>query len=179
MNPGSFTVRAVVCLALLLVAGRSASSQEPMQPVEPVEDPASLTDPEAQRLDAESADIAAKLRCPVCTGQSVLESNSGIAQEMQAVIRERLASGESEQEVLDYFVASYGDWIVLKPRATGWNALVYILPGVVVLGGGLLLVRTLRKWSQSGTATRHAGEAGDDGLAAEDEAWLRESVGRG
>ena len=164
------------CTAAVLVAP-PLRGQEPMQPADSTRDPALLTDPDAARLDAESAEIAAKLRCPVCTGQSVLESNSGLAQEMQAVIRERLAEGESEAEVLDYFVASYGDWIILKPRATGWNLLVYILPGVVLVGGAFLLVRRLRAWSRPASAVAPPGvETG--ALDPADEAWLHESIGR-
>jgi cytochrome c-type biogenesis protein CcmH len=176
-------------LAILATAG-SLAAQEPMQPSEPSGDTSALTDPRAAELDARAADIAAKLRCPVCSGQSVLESNSAIAQEMQEVIRERLEQGDGEREVLAYFRGAYGDWIILRPRATGLNLLVYVLPVVALLGGGVGLFVVLRRWSAAGSG--RAGEsdaAGEtDGrtrsvdapsgdLSAEDESWLRRSIG--
>lgn len=169
-------------LAALLIVLRLGlpgvlGAQEPMRAGEPPADPAVLADSSAARLDARSAEIAAKLRCPVCTGQSVLESNSGIAQQMQAVIRERLEAGRSEKEILDYFVGSYGDWIILKPPATGLNLLVYILPVVVLVAGGLWVLARVRGWSRAAPAA--GGPPGDatNGLAPDDEAWLRESLG--
>lgn len=143
---------------------------------EPPADPTVLADSVEARLDARAAEIAAKLRCPVCTGQSVLESNSSIAQEMQSVIRERLVEGETEDEILDYFVGSYGDWITLKPRATGLNLLVYLLPAVVLVAGAAWLFLRVRGWSRAGASGR-GGVLQEPGLAPDDEAWLEESLG--
>ena len=176
----------VVLAGLLLTLGtvRPAGAQEPMQPTDPPRDSAALVDPRAAELDARAADIAAKLRCPVCSGQSVLESNSAIAQEMQVVIRERLEQGDGEREVLAYFRGAYGDWIILRPRATGLNLLVYILPVVALLGGGIWLFIVLRRWSAGATGdgvgssdaeTRLDSPTGQ--LSDEDEAWLRRSIG--
>jgi cytochrome c-type biogenesis protein CcmH len=96
---------------------------------------------------------------------------------MQAVIRERLEAGRSEKEILDYFVGSYGDWIILKPPATGLNLLVYILPVVVLVAGGLWVFARVRGWSRAPPSA--GGPPGDatTGLAPDDEAWLRESLG--
>ncbi len=149
--------------------------QESLRDRQPTGDASLLTDTIAADLDARAAEIAAQLRCPVCTGQSVLESNSGIAQEMQAVIRERLGQGESEEQILSYFVGSYGDWIILKPRPIGLNLLVYVLPaGVLILGAGWLFTR-VRKWSRRGAATVEGGGAGA-GLSDDDERWLRDAM---
>ncbi|MFW6085233.1 MAG: cytochrome c-type biogenesis protein, partial [Gemmatimonadota bacterium] len=137
------------------------------------------TDRRAAALDAQSAEIAARLRCPVCSGQSVLESNAPISQEMQQVIRERLERGETEEEIVAYFRSSYGDWIVLQPRPTGWNLLVYVLPAVVLIAGGGWLFVTLRRWS-AGSADRPSATADDDAkseLSDDDEEWLRRSIG--
>ena len=154
--------------ATLLAAAGSLPGQEPTA------DPQLLTDTVAASLDAQAADIAAQLRCPVCRGQSVLESNSSIAQEMQAVIRERLGQGESETQILSYFVGSYGDWIILKPRPIGWNLLVYVLPAVGLIFGAGLLFMLFRKWSNS--ATTGTGDQADVGLDDEDERWLRDAM---
>lgn len=167
--------------AALAAPAAPANAQEPIQPTEPTSTE-ELVDPRAAALDAKSADIAAQLRCPVCRGQSVLESNSAIAQEMQEVIRERLERGDGEREVLAYFRDAYGDWIILRPRATGLNLLVYVLPAVALLGGGFWLFVVLRRWSAAGSdgvgGSRSAGES-DGNLSAEDEAWLRNSIGGG
>lgn len=173
---------------LLIAAPARLAAQEPMQPSEPMADSA-LKDPEAAALDARAADIAAQLRCPVCSGQSVLESNSDIAQEMQEVIRERLGEGQSEGEILAYFRGSYGDWIILKPRATGIGLLVYVLPAIALLGGIAWVVLAVRRWSAAADAARRVDATGDadappdtggsgteSDLSAEDEAWLRRSI---
>lgn len=176
---------AAAWILLGLSAAGPAAAQEPLVPADPSgTDTAALTDPRAAELDARAADIAAQLRCPVCTGQSVLESNSPIAQEMQEVVRERLEAGDSESEVLEYFRGSYGDWIILRPRATGLSLLVYVLPAVVLVAGAAWLFVVLRRWSAApapadggapDAGTAHHGPDGD--LSAEDEAWLRRSIG--
>lgn len=163
-------------LALLLAMAAPLAAQEPLDNPTPAEDPSLLTDSAAAVLDGEAAEIAAQLRCPVCTGQSVLESNSPIAQEMQAVIRERLGDGQTEEEILDYFVGAYGDWIILKPRAIGLNLLVYILPSAALILGGALLVTRIRKWSHDSPDTD---DGQGSGLSEDDDDWLREAIGRG
>lgn len=165
-------------LALLtasLAVAAPLPGQEPLRDSRPAADASLLTDTIAAGLDARAAEIAAQLRCPVCTGQSVLESNSGIAQEMQAVIRERLGLGETEKEILTYFVGSYGDWIILKPRPRGLNLLVYILPAAGLILGAAWLFTRVRKWSGHGPATVASGGAGAD-LSDEDERWLRDAM---
>ncbi|HSM07538.1 MAG TPA: cytochrome c-type biogenesis protein [Gemmatimonadota bacterium] len=183
MKSARFAVSTLIpslAIGALLIVADAAVAQEPMLPAEPIGDSAGLTDPRAAELDARAADIAAQLRCPVCSGQSVLESNSAIAQEMQEVIRERLEQGEGEREVLTYFRGAYGDWIILRPRATGLNLLVYVLPAIALLGGCIWLVVVLRRWSAAGAGgVGGSGAAGepDGDLSAEDEAWLQSSIG--
>jgi cytochrome c-type biogenesis protein CcmH len=91
--------------------------------------------------------VAAQLRCPVCQNLSVADSPSEMAKEMRGLIRERLERGETQDEVMAYFVSKYGEWVLLSPRAAGFNLLVWILPFAAVLAGlvGVLLV--VRRWS--------------------------------
>lgn len=160
----------------LLAFAAPLAAQEPSSDSEPRDDASLLTDTAAAVLDGIAAEIAAQLRCPVCRGQSVLESNSDISQEMQAVIREKLGQGETEAQILSYFVGAYGDWIILKPRPIGLNLLVYILPaGVLIFGAGWLSMQ-LKKWSNTAPSTP-AGEAGVR-LGDDDERWLRDAMGR-
>ncbi|MDX1577821.1 MAG: cytochrome c-type biogenesis protein CcmH [Gemmatimonadota bacterium] len=109
------------------------------------DDPAVLSDARDAEIDARAAEIGNRLRCPVCRQQSVTESSSQIAREMQELIREKLRAGESAEEIEAYFVASYGEWILLQPRAEGVNLLVYLLPAAAFLLAGLYLAVRVRR----------------------------------
>jgi cytochrome c-type biogenesis protein CcmH len=139
---------------------------------------AELTDPREAELDALTAEVAAQLRCPVCRNQSVLESNAKLAREMQQMIRERLAAGETPDEVKAYLVSRYGEWILLKPKARGLNLLVYILPFVVLGGGAILLRDRLKRWAGAGLAAPPPPEDDESSLSPENERWLEESLRR-
>jgi cytochrome c-type biogenesis protein CcmH len=156
------TVRARVAILALLAAlmsgGGTALAQEgsALPPAE---------------LDNLTAQVAAELRCLVCRGQSVLESNSQLAQEMKGVIRDRLAGGETPDEVKAYFVRSYGEYILLRPEARGVSLLVYVLPALALLGGGLLLLRLFGRWTRPAV-----GAPSESELSSEEQAWLREQI---
>jgi cytochrome c-type biogenesis protein CcmH len=67
---------------------------------------------------------------------------------MRAVVRERLRAGESPEEIKAYFASRYGEWILLEPKMTGLNIVLYILPVVLVIGGLILVVALVRKWTR-------------------------------
>ena len=93
-------------------------------------------------------EIGAQLRCVVCQSLSVADSPSETANQMRGIIRERLAAGESHEQVKAYFVEKYGLWILLAPPRQGFNLLVWVVP-FVALGAGLVLVLLLvRRWSR-------------------------------
>ena len=97
-------------------------------------------------------DVAAQLRCVVCQNLSVADSPSETANQMRQIIRERIAAGESPEEVRAYFVEKYGQWILLSPPKEGFNLLVWVVP-FVGLGAGLVLVAVvLRRWSRKPAA---------------------------
>ena len=73
-------------------------------------------------------DIAVKLRCAVCQSQSVGESDSELAVEMKAIIGEQLNAGQTEDEIIDYFVQRYGDYILMKPRTDGAGRALWLTP---------------------------------------------------
>lgn len=137
--------------------------------------------PAGAELDDLTARVAAQLRCPVCRNQSVLESSSTLAREMQAEIRRRLARGETPGEVKSYFVSRYGEWILLEPPAHGINLLVYLLPAAGLLVGAGIVYRLVTKWTADGTASDDALESprSEPGLSAEEERRLREAMDRG
>ncbi len=88
--------------------------------------------------------LSAKLRCPVCQSENILDSQSGTAREMVEIVREQLSQGRSEDEIVAYFRERYGDYVMLSPPASGFGALVWATPLLLLLIGGgtyLLLVR--------------------------------------
>ena len=89
--------------------------------------------------------IASKLRCAVCQNQPVSESHSGLASDMRTIIREQLDAGKSEEEIIDYFVARYGDYVLLKPRKSGPGFVLWVLPPVLLLFAGGFAWVVMRK----------------------------------
>ena len=90
--------------------------------------------------------IALQLQCPVCEGETVADSPSGLAADMRAVIRTKVAAGESDQQILDEFVASYGDGILTEPPKRGISLGVWMGPMIGLALGVFLLVVLLRTW---------------------------------
>ena len=115
--------------------------------------PAPLADTE---LEALTRDISKQLRCPVCQGESIQDSPASLAQEMKALVREQLAAGRTPDQVKAYFVARYGDWILLQPPARGLNTLLYALPVLVVIAGLLTIAVAVKKWRRAPAPTHAA-----------------------
>jgi cytochrome c-type biogenesis protein CcmH len=106
--------------------------------------------PSHQSLDDRTRAVAQQLRCPVCQGESVADSPSGIAKEMRAIIRRRLAEGQSPDTIKAYFVYRYGTWILLAPPTSGVGTLAWLAPPLLVLGGAALLMTLLLSWRSRG-----------------------------
>ena len=100
-------------------------------------------------LEAQTSALASELRCPVCQGNSIQDSPSELAQQMRDLIRDQLRAGKTPDEVRAYFVDKYGEWILLTPKATGFNLVVYLVPLLVILGGGAVVWRTVRRLTAS------------------------------
>lgn len=99
-------------------------------------------------LERQTSAVASGLRCPVCQGVSVEDSPTELARQMRGVVREQLAAGRSPDEVRAYFVDKYGEWILLRPKASGFNLLVYVLPWLAILAGILVIVFAVRRWTR-------------------------------
>ena len=89
--------------------------------------------------------LAQTLRCPVCQSESILESRSSTAAEMMTILREMVAAGRSDAEIVDFFRSRYGNFVMLAPPASGAGSLIWGLPGLLLLGGGIVLLRVLRR----------------------------------
>jgi len=135
----------LAALAALLAAAPSALAAGPAG------GPAAGTAPAGAKTPvSEDAvhEVAAQLRCVVCQSLSVADSPSETAHEMKDIIRERLAAGESPEQVRAYFVEKYGNWILLSPPRQGFSLLVWVVP-FAGLGLGLVLVLlVVRRWSR-------------------------------
>jgi len=141
----------------LLLALLAATPQASPQSASAGEDvaataPAPSTHEETQ-LERDTRQLASELRCPVCQGLSLQDSPSELSQEMRAIIRDQLEAGKSVEEVKQYFVAKYGEWILLEPTPHGFNLMVYLAPVLLLLGGAAFLFFTARRWTRQGATT--------------------------
>lgn len=107
--------------------------------------------------------IAADLRCVVCQSLSVADSPSETANQMRGIIRERLAAGDSPEQVKSYFVDKYGLWILLAPPRQGFNLLVWIVPFAGLAAGLVVLAVVVRRWTR-----RPAGGAAAPAVAVDE-----------
>ncbi len=118
-------------LALLVALTVANGSAGAVEPDEMLKDPA---------LEARARKISAELRCLVCQNQSIDDSNAGLARDLRVLVRERLKAGESDEAILDFAVARYGEFVLLRPRF-GWHTLVLWLAPLMVLLAGIWLAR--------------------------------------
>lgn len=96
-------------------------------------------------LTQRTHEVGALLRCPVCQGMSISDSPSEMAINMKGQVRELLARGYTEEQILKYFELSYGQFVLLKPKFEGITGAVWILPIVVLVLGAVVVMITLRK----------------------------------
>ncbi len=89
--------------------------------------------------------IGAKLRCPVCQGVAISDSPAGMAVKMRGQVRKLVAQGYSEEQVLLYFERSYGEFVRLEPPMQGLNVMLWLLPLVFLLGGGVFVAWKARR----------------------------------
>ena len=105
-------------------------------------------------LDARTRDVAKTLRCTVCQNESIWDSKADLARQMREVVRERLAQGQSPEEIQAYFQSRYGDYVLLEPRKSGMNWLLWAGPFVLFGVGGIILYLVLRRWVAQTPVTR-------------------------
>jgi cytochrome c-type biogenesis protein CcmH len=98
-----------------------------------------VADPEARAYN-----LAISLKCPICAGESLAGSQTDLAKDLRARIDEEIADGRTDEEIVDSFVAAYGEQILLDPPSTGWGVVLWAAPlGVLVIG--LLAIVGLRR----------------------------------
>ncbi len=99
-------------------------------------------------LEERTREIAAELRCVVCQNLSIADSPSEMAQQMRAIVREQLQAGKTPQEIKDFFVSKYGEWVLLKPSTQGFGLVVWVVPFVALVIGLALGIFFIRRWTE-------------------------------
>jgi cytochrome c-type biogenesis protein CcmH/NrfF len=108
--------------------------------------PPALPPPPAEQVQQLAWLMGRKLRCPVCRGQSISESTSEAAVQMLNLTRDFVAAGYDEQQIMDYYVSKYGEWILLQPDTRGLNLLLWLAPGFGVGFGIAMAAWLVLKW---------------------------------
>lgn len=124
----------LACLMLAMALWHAPASA--VQPGEALADPA---------LEARARALSAELRCMVCQNQSIDSSDAELAKDLRVLVRERLTAGDSDGEVLDYVVSRYGEFVLLKPRFSLRNALLWGTPVLLLVAGAGVLFFSQRK----------------------------------
>ena len=108
-------------------------------------------------LEARARSLSKELRCMVCQNQSIDDSDAPLARDLRILVRERLQAGESDQQVINFLVVRYGEFVLLRPRFSWHTALLWLAPAAVLLIGAcgvLALARRYRAGSERATAER-------------------------
>jgi len=106
-----------------------------------------LADP---ALEARARALSQNLRCLVCQNQSIDDSAAPLARDLRIIVRERLTQGDSDEEVIDYLVARYGNYVLLKPPLQADTLLLWMGPGIVVLIAGAIFAAYIRRRNPAG-----------------------------
>jgi cytochrome c-type biogenesis protein CcmH len=132
-----------ISLAALWLMLAALSPALAVQPDEIMSDPVK---------ESRARDLSRELRCMVCQNQSIDDSEAPLARDLRLLVRERIAAGDSDAQVIDFLVARYGEFVLLKPRLKSNTLLLWLLPPFALVGGGLAL------WAHNRRRTKAARE---------------------
>jgi cytochrome c-type biogenesis protein CcmH len=149
-----------LAVSMTVFAGTAARA---VQPDEIMADPVK---------ESRARDLSRELRCMVCQNQSIDDSEAPLARDLRLLVRERIAAGDSNAQVIDFLVARYGEFVLLKPRLNSHTWLLWLLPPLALAGGGFALWAHHRR--------RFRSVAGEDQslfkLSADEEARLERLI---
>ena len=95
-------------------------------------------------LEERARNLSVNLRCMVCQNQSIDDSNAELARDLRVLVRQRLQQGDTDEQVIDYVVSRYGEFVLLKPRLSMRTVLLWTAPAALLLIGGIVLVLMAR-----------------------------------
>ena len=151
--------RVLLALAIVLMA----TTAHAVQPDEIMSDAAK---------EARARDLSRELRCMVCQNQSIDDSEAPLARDLRLIVRERIAAGDNDNQVIDFIVARYGEFVLLKPRLNSHTWLLWFLTPFALAAGGIAL------WIQG--RRRRVSNAGKDdavtSLTPEEEARINQLI---
>ena len=122
----------IIALALTLAHGLAWG----LEPDEILDDPV---------LEERARELSGQLRCVVCLNQDIDSSNAGVARTMRVLLRERLVAGDSDREVLAFFVERYGDFVLFRPPLKGSTYILWLAPAAIFGIGVVVVTVTLRR----------------------------------
>lgn len=99
----------------------------------------------SQDPEARAYNLAVSLKCPICAGESLAGSQTDLAKDLRTRIDEEIAAGRTDQEIIDSFVAAYGEQVLLDPPSTGWGVVLWAVPLAVLAAGVIAIVGLRRK----------------------------------
>ena len=156
----------LLLIAFALLTETLLTTPRPALAVQPDE---ILTDP---ALEGRARTLSKELRCMVCQNQSIDDSYAPLARDLRLLVRERLNQGDSDRQVIDFLVARYGEFVLLKPRVALHTALLWFGPPALLCGGALALFFVARRRNRRGPDEQLKPEGGD--LTAAEQARLSE-----
>ena len=96
------------------------------------------------QLEERYQELSGELRCPKCQNQNIADSNAPIAQDLRGLLYQQLEAGASDEEILDYMVARYGEFVRYRPRFSGATTLLWLAPLLLLVGGVVVAIVSLR-----------------------------------
>lgn len=133
-------VRLVTLAFLALTLALPVISVQAVEPDEILKDPV---------LESRARAISLELRCLVCQNQSIDDSNAPLAKDLRVLVRDRLTRGETNEEVVDFIVARYGEFVLLRPRFAPHTLLLWIAPPLLFLIGIFVMFRSYKRRSEA------------------------------
>ncbi|MGA7485697.1 MAG: cytochrome c-type biogenesis protein [Xanthobacteraceae bacterium] len=144
-------------LFLIVLLTSIAAPAFAVEPDEMLSDPA---------LEVRARALSKELRCMVCQNQSIDDSEAPLARDLRILVRERLQAGDSDRQVIDFLVARYGEFVLLRPRFSWHTALLWLAPAAVLLIGACVLLVLARRYRTGSNRTTAGGEKGTPAEAA-------------
>jgi cytochrome c-type biogenesis protein CcmH len=143
MNAVTRIVKNALQAAAVLVVLLTSSPLWAVEPDEMLSDPA---------LEARARALSQDLRCMVCQNESIDDSHAPLAHDLRVLVRERITAGDSDAQVINFLVARYGEFVLLKPRLSWHTAALWGLPPAMVLFGIVILVIAARRRADASLA---------------------------